>query len=982
VTPEALFHELSTQNVEIVLTAHPTQVNRRTLVYKHNRIAKLLEEKDRTDLTEFEKGQVIEDLIREITALWQTDEIRRRKPTPIDEAKGGLHIIEQSLWTALPKVLRKFSQALKKLTGKDLPISATPITFGSWMGGDRDGNPNVTADVTKQVIFLSRWIAADLYLKEIEILRFELSMSVCSEELSTMVERVQRTSRNAGGQGASPAEGGSPLGGPDAARVVPAAPPGHMTGGESTFSNDASALPPTALPPVRGDDELSELGERISIADHLHVDTGAGAGQGYHGSDNTPPTHTPTGPDGLSPGPQSPVGGATPQTRPSTDQAQLAARAHSNALSLGLDEGQVNALLSAHRRSETMDSEWLASEGSNYVKKYRHLRTMSGLQRNSMDILLDRRPKAGFTPYRTVLGEVRQRLINTRRYYEDLLAGKQPNEEKPIYRRAQEIIDPLMACYRSLWECGGGIVADGRLLDLLRRLHTFDLYLMKMDVRQESTRHTEVLDEVTDYLGIGKYSSWSEDERCEFLAKELQGKRALIPPGMPMSDPVKEAVATFRVCAEYTDSLGAYVISMAHHASDVLAVELLQREARLMLAVERGQTMDHCRSLRVVPLFETLDDLDRAPATLHKLFSLPWYRERLRSIHDDHQEIMLGYSDSGKDAGRLAANWALYRAQENLVKVCTDYGLWCTLFHGRGGTVGRGGGPMMQAVRSQPPGSVNGRLRVTEQGEMVQAKFGLVDVAMRNLEVNTTATMSATLDPPSPPKDEKWRDIMDSLSQWSCEAYREVVFRNPTFIKYFRHATPEEELGNLNIGSRPQRRKKGGGVDTLRAIPWIFAWTQNRMMLPAWLGFPEAMENALKQGWREQLGDMYRHWPFFRTTIDLIEMILAKADMRISRLYDEVLVRDAAELTLGEHLRARFRNCIESLIKLTGHSRLMENNKTLRRLIQMRNPYVDPLNTLQIEILRRLRQDPTSQPLRDALLITINGIAAGMRNTG
>lgn len=241
-------------------------------------------------------------------------------------------------------------------------------------------SPHVITPAPHPPLYLPSWIAADLYLKEIEILRFELSMSVCSEELSTMVERVQRTSRNAGGQGASPAEGGSPLGGPDAARVVPAAPPGHMTGGESTFSNDASALPPTALPPVRGDDELSELGERISIADHLHVDTGAGAGQGYHGSDNTPPTHTPTGPDGLSPGPQSPVGGATPQTRPSTDQAQLAARAHSNALSLGLDEGQVNALLSAHRRSETMDSEWLASEGSNYVKKYRHLRTMSGLQ--------------------------------------------------------------------------------------------------------------------------------------------------------------------------------------------------------------------------------------------------------------------------------------------------------------------------------------------------------------------------------------------------------------------------------------------------------------------------------------------------------------------------------------------------------------------------------------------------------------------------
>lgn len=541
---------------------------------------------------------------------------------------------------------------------------------------------------------------------------------------------------------------------------------------------DASDLPPTVMPRVLGNEDSFRMADMRDAASKLSP---------------VPAGGTPPGPEGMSPGVQSPAanGGATPPPRSSTDKS---ARARSNALSLGLDDRQVQQLLdqsSQYTKLERADGEWLSSEGSNYVKMYRHLRTKSGLQRNSMDMMLNPARRAGYTPYRTVLGEIRQKLIWTRKHYEDLLAGKTPSD-RPIYRSADEIIEPLMACHRSLWECSGGIVADGRLLDLLRRLHTFGLHLMKLDIRQESTRHTEVMDEITEYLGLGKYSSWTEEERCEFLAKELQGKRALIPPGMPMSDTVREDLATFRACAEFHESLGAYIISMAHYGSDVLAVELLQREARLMLAMERGQSPDTMKSLRVVPLFETLADLDRAPETMGRLLGLPWYRAHLATRFADHQEIMLGYSDSGKDAGRLAANWALYRAQEKVVQVCQEHGVYCTLFHGRGGSVGRGGAPVMQAVRSQPPGSVNGRLRVTEQGEMVQAKFGVPDVATRHLEVYTIATMSATLNPPEPPKETKWRDIMDRLSEWSCEAYRDVVFRNPVFISYFRHATPGE----------------------------------------------------------------------------------------------------------------------------------------------------------------------------------------------
>ena len=984
---EEVFREISTQNVEIVLTAHPTQVNRRTLQYKHNRIARLLEEKDRPDLGDFEKGQVIEDLVREITSLWQTDEIRRHKPTPIDEAKGGLHIVEQALWNAVPKFLRKLSHATEKVTGRGLPINAQPVTFGSWMGGDRDGNPNVTAEVTKQVVYLARWIAADLYLKEIDILRFELSMSNCSEEVMRMCHRLGR----GGAATAAAAEAVSPSAG-DSVRerlqAIVAEPPLDMT------EIDGEADAPTELPPVFGADgkaaetemaqvdPLADLPGRLAsaLADR---DGGAPAG--------TPPTHTPTAPAGVSPRTASPgpatdamegAGGA-PTPAPAGAGRDVKLRAKEVA-GVGLKPDQVASLLK-HTDAEQHDFEVRVPDGSQYVKKYRHLRkeSMSMAERSSVDVMFERTlAKRGATPYRTVLGDVRQRLIATRRHYEDLLAGKPVHDKRPIYTSASEMIEPLMACYRSLWECSGGIVADGRLADLLRRLHVFDLHLMKLDVRQESTRHSETLDEITDFLGLGKYSSWSEDERLSFLAKELQGKRSLIPPGMPMTDPVRECIDTFRVCAQFPQSLGAYVISMAHCASDVLAVELLQREAKLMQAVGSSSAAMDDRTLRVVPLFETLDDLQDAPATLRLLFGNEWYRDRLKRCHDDHQEIMLGYSDSGKDAGRLAANWALYTAQEQLVAVCKEFDIKCTLFHGRGGTVGRGGGPMLQAVHSQPPGSVDGRLRVTEQGEMVQAKFGNAEVAMRNLEVYTIAAMKATLDPPEPPREQKWRDIMDKLSEWSCESYRDVVFRNPTFITYFRNATPEEELGNLNIGSRPARRKTGGGVETLRAIPWIFAWTQNRLILPAWLGVSAAFEKGFAAGWKSDIKAMYNEWPFFRTTIDLIEMICAKADMRIARLYDEYLVSDAAELELGDNLRARFRNCVSALLQVSGNSRLMENNKTLRSLINMRDPHIDPINTIQIEILRRLRADPDSVPLRDALLITINGIAAGMRNTG
>jgi phosphoenolpyruvate carboxylase len=341
---------------------------------------------------------------------------------------------------------------------------------------------------------------------------------------------------------------------------------------------------------------------------------------------------------------------------------------------------------------------------------------------------------------------------------------------------------------------------------------------------------------------------------------------------------------------------------------------------------------------------------------------------------------MVGYSDSAKDAGRFAASWALYRAQEQIVATCRRHDVAVTIFHGRGGSIGRGGGPTYLAIQSQPPGSVDGTLRVTEQGEMIDAKFGLVDIATRTLEVYTTATLDAMLTPPAPP-DPAWRAPMDRLYDDARTAYRAIVHEHPQFVDYFRAATPEPELRAMHIGSRPARRSAGDGVESLRAIPWQFAWTQTRLLLASWLGTETALGNAIERGEGDALRSMYAQWPFFRSTLDLIEMVLAKADVRIAAEYDRRLVPPDLQ-PLGRELRARLERAIRTVLAVTEHETLVETNRVLRRSIDTRNPYVDPINVAQIEMIKRLRESPDAPELRRAFAITVNGIAAGMRNTG
>lgn len=764
VSTDNIYNTVSSMSVELVLTAHPTEVSRRTLLRKHHDIAYILQRLDSGDLTPTDRTSQLSRLRRRIIASWHTDEIRRHQPSPVDEAKWGFATIESTLWEALPDFLRNLDRQLFDCTGRRLPLDAAPLRFASWMGGDRDGNPNVTAEVTEEVLLLARWEAAHLLEKDVHELREDLSMGDCNAPL------------------------------------------------------------------------------RALVGDHKE-------------------------------------------------------------------------------------------------------------------------------PYREILREVRQRLANTRLWAEAKLDGREFPD--PIYLNDEELLEPLRLIYQSLLDCGMEEIAEGSLINIIRRVVSFGLTLLRLDIRQESTRHADVFNEITEYLELGSYSDWPESEKTSFLLRELENRRPLIPADFPASDETAEVLRTFKVLSKQPASaLGAYIISMATHPSDVLAVRLLQKE----MGCKTPQ--------RIVPLFETLDDLTGAAHTIERLISIDWYKNDIKG----YQEVMIGYSDSAKDAGFFAASWGQYRAQEDLSEVCRRHGVHLTLFHGRGGSASRGGGPAHAALLSQPPGTINGTVRVTEQGEMIQFKFGLPEIAQENIELYTCGTLEATLAPLAPPKD-SWRTMMQSLAQESVEEYRRIVHRDERFVPYFRAVTPEQELRRLALGSRPAKRRATGGVESLRAIPWVFAWTQMRLMLPAWLGTGKALGSQLEQGNLKQLQEMAQDWTFFGMLLDMQEMVLAKTEERVAAYYEQRLLEDSSQSSLGEELRAGVQQA-ESVLEAISGRKLLEKVPNLKRSIELRNPYVDPLNITQVEVMRRLRQlDDIDQSelkhdLEQALMVSIGGIAAGLRNTG
>jgi len=753
-------------SIELVLTAHPTEIARRTLIHKLVEVNNCLKQLDHNDLADYERKQIMRRLRQLIAQSWHTDEIRKNRPSPVDEAKWGFAVVENSLWEGVPAFLRELNEQLETSLDYKMPVEAVPVRFTSWMGGDRDGNPNVTADITRHVLLLSRWKATDLFLRDIAVLVSELSMTECTPELREL------------------------------------------------------------------------------------------------------------------------AGGA--------------------------------------------------------------------------DIL---------EPYREIMKQLRSQLTNTQVYLEARLKGERVARPHDLLVKNDQLWAPLYACYQSLQACNMGIIANGQLLDTLRRVRCFGVPLVRIDVRQESTRHTDAIAEITRYLGLGDYESWSESDKQAFLIRELNSQRPLVPRHWEPSADTKEVLDTCQVIAEAPEgSIAAYVISMARTPSDVLAVHLLLKEAGCPFPMP------------VAPLFETLDDLNNADDVMKQLLSIDWYRGFIQG----KQMVMIGYSDAAKDAGVMAASWAQYRAQDALIKTCEKAGIALTLFHGRGGSICRGGAPAQAALLSQPPGSLKGGLRVTEQGEMIRFKFGLPEVTISSLALYTSAILEANLLPPPEPK-QAWVDIMEQLSDVSCKMYRGYVRENKDFVPYFRAATPEQELAKLPLGSRPAKRKASGGVESLRAIPWIFAWTQNRLMLPAWLGAGAGLQSVVDGGKRDELETMCRDWPFFSTRIGMLEMVFAKADLWLAEYYDHRLV-DEELWPLGQQLRDQLASDIKVILAISNDDHLMEDLPWIAESIALRNVYTDPLNVLQAELLHRSRElekdGKQDANVEQALMVTIAGVAAGMRNTG
>ncbi|WP_071189156.1 phosphoenolpyruvate carboxylase [Trichormus sp. NMC-1] len=627
-------------------------------------------------------------------------------------------------------------------------------------------------------------------------------------------------------------------------------------------------------------------------------------------------------------------------------------------------------------------------------------------------------------PYRLKLAYVLRRLENTRDRNLALYNREVPqNENASMYRSGADFLAELRLIQRNLTETGLGC---RELENLICQVEIFDFNLTQLDIRQESSRHSDALNEILEYLQVlpQPYNELSESQRVAWLTGELQTRRPLIPSELPFSEKTNDVIETFRILRSLQQEFGisicqTYIISMCREVSDVLEVLILAKEARLFdPAIAVG-------SIRVVPLFETVEDLQRSNSVMSQLFELPLYRALLAGgyeainpetagltpqipnspsssiLNPDLQEVMLGYSDSNKDSGFLSSNWEIHKAQKSLQKIAEKYGVNLRIFHGRGGSVGRGGGPAYEAILAQPGNSINGRIKITEQGEVLASKYSLVDLALYHVETITTAVVQASLLRTGFDDIEPWNEIMEELSVRSRQHYRALIYEQPDFIDFFHQVTPIEEISQLQISSRPARRPSGKkDLSSLRAIPWVFSWTQTRILLPSWYGMGTALQEFLDAEPEEHLKLLryfYMKWPFFKMVISKAEMTLAKVDIEMARHYVQELSNPEDKSRFDqvfEQIASEFYLTRDLVLNITGHKRLLDGDPILQRSVQLRNGTIVPLGFIQVSLLKRLRQYKNTSTsgvihsryskgelLRGALL-TINGIAAGMRNTG
>jgi phosphoenolpyruvate carboxylase len=596
-------------------------------------------------------------------------------------------------------------------------------------------------------------------------------------------------------------------------------------------------------------------------------------------------------------------------------------------------------------------------------------------------------PARADEPYRRALRVIHARLTATAANILDRQPEHLLDLGMEAYETPGELLADLDVVDASLRAGGSALLADDRLARLREAVHVFGFHLSGLDMRQNSEMHEQVVAELLAWAGVHPdYASLPEDERVALLVGELSTRRPLVGEHAELSELAHKELGIVKAAARAVAVFGPaavpnYIISMCQSVSDMLEAALLLKEAGLLDASEETPYSP----VGIVPLFETIDDLQRGASIMRDVLGLPLYRALVRA-RGDSQEIMLGYSDSNKDGGYLAANWALYRAELELVEMAADTGIRMRLFHGRGGTVGRGGGPSYDAILAQPPGAVRGSLRITEQGEIIAAKYAEPRTAHRNLETLVAATLESTLldveglgDDAAPAY-----EVLDDLAARAQRAYAELVHDTPGFVDYFKASTPLSEIGALNIGSRPTSRKPTTSISDLRAIPWVLAWSQSRVMLPGWYGTGSAFESWIADGdgRLEVLQDLYRRWPFFRTVLSNMAQVLAKADMglaaRYSELVDDVELRHRVfDKILAEHDRT-----IAMLKAITGQDDLLADNPALARSVFNRFPYLEPLNHLQVELLRQHRSGATDERVQRGILLTMSGLATALRNSG
>ncbi|MCM3584209.1 phosphoenolpyruvate carboxylase [Mesobacillus maritimus] len=792
ISSEVIQNVLEKISLELIITAHPTEATKRSILELQKRIADLLKTLNNPLLSQKEQKQLKESLFNEIMALWQTDELRHRKPTVIDEVRNGLYYFDKTLFDVLPEIHQEVEERLEAHYPEKEWEVPNFLWFGSWIGGDRDGNPHVTPEVTWETLNKQKRLVVKKYKK-------------------VLVELMKRMS--------------------------------HST-------------------------------TRVNVSEELVKS--------------------------------------------------------------------------------------LPNEESSYLEDDQKWPIENEVYRRKFAVIITRLKAVG--------------------------------ESEIGYKSADELLKDLYMVKRSIYQHHPKNHELKMLQKLIRQVQLFGFHLATLDIRNHSGEHENAITEILRKARITQdYQSLSEDEKVKILQDTLRDPRSLLLLHEDYSKETQQMLDVFKLIKRAHQTFGkrsisVYLISMTQSPSDILEVLVLAKEAGIYrLHVDGSVESD----LNVAPLLETIDDLTAGPKIMETLFQMPVYREHLKELNNQ-QEIMLGYSDGSKDGGTLTANWKLYKAQVEIHEMAKKYQIGLKFFHGRGGSLGRGGGPLHRSLISQPLETLGEGIKITEQGEVLSSRYLIEDIAFRSLEQATSTLLQAAAhvlkdSEQAHHRDSRWVEAIEEATNISLKKYQDLVFKDPDFLTYFNEATPLNEIGELNIGSRPMSRKNSAQFENLRAIPWVFAWTQSRQLLPGWYAAGSGLENFASKSEQnmELLREMYAEWPFFRSTVDNLQMALMKADLTTAKEYSQLVKDKEVSERIFSNIVDEYNRTKDVLLKITEDEELLDHTPNIKESVHRRNPYVDPLNFIQVELIKEIRNvEEPDEELMTQVLLTISGVAAGLRNTG